>query len=214
MLDAQHVPRVKVCGLARQEDVSCALKAGADALGFVLHAPSPRSVTARQARELTLEVPASVPTVAVVVNANPTSARELLVCSGLQAIQLCGDQLASDWCDFPHPILRRLAVTEEAHQELQAWKSTAAAFVLDHPSSAGGSGRTVDFALAAALCNQANCLLAGGLSADNVAEAIRQVSPLGVDASSRLEQSPGVKDLAAVESFTQNALRTFAELNS
>jgi phosphoribosylanthranilate isomerase len=88
---------------------------------------------------------------------------------------------------------------------IESWRGIAAGFVLDHPSSAGGSGREIDLAIAAELARLAPCLLAGGLDERNVAERVRAVRPAGVDASSRLESAPGHKDPARVTAFIRAA---------
>jgi phosphoribosylanthranilate isomerase len=212
MVELAVLPRVKVCGLARAEDVLGALAAGADALGFVFHPASPRCIAPELAGAVASLLPAWVLTVAVVVEADPSGAAELLRDTGLRAVQLCGDQRPAEWTAFGAPILRRVAVEAGAEQELDAWRAVAAGFVLDHPASAGGSGLTVDRRLAARFCTSYPCLLAGGLDAANVAEAIRVVRPSGVDASSRLERAPGCKDPAAVRAFVAAALDTFAAL--
>ena len=199
------LPRVKVCGLARTEDVHTALAAGADAVGAVHYAPSPRSVEAAQIAALFAEVPPKVLTVGVVVDLTPASVGDFLAASGVRALQLCGAQSPGDWADAPVPLLRRIPVDASGAAEIEAWQGVAAGFVLDHPKTAGGSGQTVDFALAAELAPQAPCLLAGGLSAGNTPEAVDAVRPHGVDASSRLEQMPGRKNPAAVYAFVQAA---------
>lgn len=206
------LPRIKVCGLARIEDVRTAVAAGAEAVGAVHFAPSPRSVEPADIADLFSEVPPEVLTVGVVVDLSPASAAEFLAASGVRALQLCGSQRAAEWADFPVPLLRRIPVDASGTDELAAWSGVAAGFVLDHPKSAGGSGQTVDFERAAQLAAAAPCLLAGGLSAGNVPEAVQQVRPRGVDASSRLEQTPGRKNPAAVYAFVQAAQAALAEL--
>lgn len=199
------LPRVKVCGLARAEDVHTALAAGADAIGAVHFAPSPRSVEAGRIARLFAEVPPDILTVGVVVDLTPERVDEFLTASGVRALQLCGAQRSDDWKDVPVPLLRRIPVDASGAAEIQAWQGVATGFVLDHPKAAGGSGQTVNFALAAKLAAQAPCLLAGGLSASNTLEAVDEVRPHGVDASSRLEQVPGRKNPAAVYAFVQAA---------
>jgi phosphoribosylanthranilate isomerase len=211
MHDSLPLPRVKVCGLTRAEDVAIALSAGADAVGFVLHAPSPRSVDREGAAQLVATMPPGIWTVAVVVETTPDEARRLLESTGLSSIQLCGAQQSKDWRDFPHPILRRIGVESAAFEELEKWRPIARGFVLDHPKSAGGSGEVVDLNLAAKLAGAAPCLLAGGLDGDNVESAIRAVRPCGVDASSRLESRPGCKDPQRIQAFVRQALRTLEQ---
>jgi phosphoribosylanthranilate isomerase len=127
-------------------------------------------------------------------------------------VQLCGSERASDWAGFVALVLRRVAVDAGAQAEIAAWKGIAHGFVLVHPSSAGGSGRAVDAALAAELARNAPCLLAGGLAADNVADRVQAVRPHGVDASSRLESAPGTKDPARVRSFVDAARTALGRL--
>lgn len=207
-----ELPRVKVCGLARMEDVAVAVDSGADALGFVFHPASPRCLESEEANELIAVLPPYVVTVAVVVDIDPTGAESLLRATGASTIQLCGFQEAADWKAFSSPILRRVPVDETGQEELERWLGVASGFVLDHPAAAGGTGETVDLELAARLAAHAPCLLAGGLGPDNVAEAIRAVRPGGVDASSRLESSPGSKSPERVDRYVRQALSTFQDL--
>ncbi len=208
------VPRVKVCGLARPADAALAYTAGADAFGVVHHAPSPRSLDAVAAREVVAELPFGAPAVAVLVDRTPEEAQAFATAAGVAAVQLCGAERAADFAGFPLPLLRRIGVGPGAEEEMAAW-SGAAAFVLDHPSSAGGSGRAVDFGRAAALVAAAGatpCLLAGGLGPDNVAAAVAAVRPHGVDASSRLEAAPGCKDPVLVRAFVAAASAALREI--
>ena len=214
MAEGFELPRVKVCGMTRMEDAASAFEAGADALGFVFHPGSPRCVEPELANELIAVLPPNVLTVAVVVEIEPAVAESLLNATGASAIQLCGFQESADWASFPFPILRRVPVDGSGLAELERWRGVASGFVLDHPAAAGGTGETVDFALAAELAARAPCLLAGGLGAHNVADAIRAVRPRGVDASSRLESSPGVKSPELVRDFVRQALSTFQDLES
>ncbi|MEE8468659.1 MAG: phosphoribosylanthranilate isomerase [Planctomycetota bacterium] len=200
-----ELPRIKVCGLTRAGDVRAALEAGADALGFVQYAPSPRDLSNESAASLMADVPAGVARVLVVVDCTPESASAALAATGADHLQLCGDQRAADWADFCAPILRRIAVQEGAAEELRSWQDVVLGFVLDHPSGPGGSGRCVDGSLAASLASLAPCLLAGGLDQDNVAQRVAQARPAGVDGSSRLESSPGIKDQDRVRAFVAAA---------
>lgn len=205
------LPRVKVCGLTRLEDVLRALEAGADALGFVRHAPSPRHVAPEAAAELIAAAGGRARAVAVLVDATPEDAAAFVRFSGADAVQLCGAERARDWGGFDVPVLRRLAVDEGALEELERWASVALGFVLDHPAGPGGTGRAVDARRAAELARRAPCLLAGGLDAANVAERVREVGPAGVDGSSRLEARPGVKDHRAVGAFVAAARAALAQ---
>lgn len=206
------LPRVKVCGLTRTEDSLFAARHGAEAVGVVMVESSPRTATSAQA-EAIFTACAEVPwKVLVLVGPTPDEAIDLVETTGANAIQLCGQEDPQAFCAFPYPILRRLAVDASAAAELAAWQGIARAFVLDHPAAAGGTGKRVDPDLAAALARQAPCLLAGGLDADNVREAIAQVAPLGVDASSGLELEPGIKSKSAMQDYLQAAHQSLAKL--
>lgn len=205
-----RIPRLKVCGLTRAEDVLQALACGADALGFVHFAPSPRSAELDSIAELVVLAGEAALTVLVVVDVLPAQLKSWVERTGIASVQLCGDEDASAFAGFPVPILRRVAVTAGAAVELERWAGIASAFVLDHPSSAGGSGLSVDLELAAELAAQAPCLLAGGLDPDCVRARVERVRPRGVDASSRLEQEPGVKQPELVRDYLQRAAEALA----
>lgn len=211
---AFQLPTIKVCGLARREDVRAAVAAGAQACGVVHYPSSPRSVERAAIAELLSDIPADILTVGVVVDLQAAEAPAFVQETQVGALQLCGPQRAEDWRSAPVPLLRRIPVDATGARELEAWHGIAAGFVLDHPKSAGGSGETVDFALAAQLAALAPCLLAGGLSAGNVGAAIAAVRPAGVDASSRLEQLPGRKNPAAVLAFVRAATEALASPSS
>ncbi len=199
-------PRVKVCGLTRPEDAAVAVDAGAEAIGFVAWQDSPRHVSAGKVASLVQGLPHGVCSVGVMVQINPDAGLAWAEIAGVDALQLCGEQNASDWKDFPLPLLRRVAVEKGAQESLEAWFEIADAFVLDHPSSPGGSGQEVEHSIAASLVDCAPCILAGGLTPQCVVEAIREVCPVGVDASSGLEIKPGIKDAEKVTSFVTLAL--------
>jgi phosphoribosylanthranilate isomerase len=214
MMGRVAVPRVKVCGITRDEDLIAALAAGASAIGFVEYPASPRAVTAERARALIDLIAGRVPAVAVLVDRDPDFAAAWMRASGATMVQLCGRERAEAWRGFDFPVLRRVAADENAEEEIAAWQGIAAAFVLDHPSAPGGTGLGVDRARAAILARLAPCLLAGGLDENNVDERVRAVRPAGVDASSRLEISPGIKDNARVAAFVRAARVTLEEIGS
>jgi phosphoribosylanthranilate isomerase len=209
-----RLPRVKVCGLRRTEDAAAAVAAGADALGLVLHPPSPRHLEPREAAELVATLPPDVLPVLVTLERAPEALERLARDLGVRAVQLCGAEHAADWRGFPLPLLRRLPVDASAEAELDEWCDVAAGFVLDHPAAPGGTGRDVDLDLAARLAAAAPCLLAGGLDAGSVSAAVERVRPAGVDASSRLESAPGAKDPARIAAFVRAALAAFQEVNA
>ncbi len=177
------MPRIKGCGVRRFEDIVEALELGLDAGGPVARSPP------------------SIPPVAVFVDATRTEAQAWVEGARVRAVQLCGSETPADWRGFPALVIRRVAVDVQAWDELESWRGVAQLFVLDHPRSPGGTGESVDLALAAELARRGDCLLAGGLDASNVAERIARVQPFGVDASSRLESAPGTKDPQRVRDY-------------
>lgn len=212
LADSTEGPLVKVCGLTREVDVLAAIEAGADLLGFVSYPRSPRHLSdlvlvalATAARERGARC------VLVIVDAERDHVDGLVRDAELAAVQLCGSEDPGDWRDAPYPVLRRLGVDEGAHDEVAAWRGVAEAFVLDHPSSPGGTGRVVDPGLAADLARSVPCLLAGGLDAELLAgglpEPLDPRALVGFDASSRLEADLGCKDPSAVTRYVQAARR-------
>lgn len=200
------LPRVKVCGLTRSCDALWARRVGADALG-VVHAPGKgRHVAPHQIKAIFDRVWAPW-RVLVVVHGEPREMRELMVRVGANAIQLCGPQSPEAWRKFPFAIFRRIGVEQAGAQDMVRWQKVARAFVLDHPAHVGGAGVGVDLAQAALLAGQGPCLLAGGLHAGNVAQAIAEVRPQGVDASSKLERCLRQKHSAKVRAYVANAKR-------
>lgn len=198
------VPRVKVCGLTRVCDALWARRMGADALGVVYAPGKGRHVRAHQIKAIFDRVWAPW-RVVVAVKAEPLVMMRLLAKVGGNAIQLCGASSPEDWRRFPFAVLRRVGVDERGAQEIASWQGVANAFVLDHPAHVGGAGLGVDRPLAASLARRAPCLLAGGLHGDNVAQAIAEVSPAGVDASSKLERCLRQKHSAKVKAYVANA---------
>jgi phosphoribosylanthranilate isomerase len=199
-------PLAKVCGLTRAADVEAAIAAGADLLGFVQYERSPRHLSDLQVVALAGAVrERGALSVLVIVDGERSAVDALARDAGLDAVQLCGGERPDDWRDTPYAVLRRLGVDGDAGAEIDRWEGVAAAFVLDHPSAPGGTGRAVDLARAAELALRAPCLLAGGLDADALAAADLPPHLLGFDASSGLESEPGRKCPDALRRYVQAA---------
>ena len=208
-MTSDALPQVKVCGLTNQADVTLAVGLGAEACGFVAVPASPRYVEASIVAEACQEVPPMVRRVGVFVDESPEAVLAYCAEAGLDTAQLCGSECPEAFRGFPLPIWRRLGVDEGELSQGSAWSPLAELFVLDHPSSPGGSGLPVNWALAARFAEAFPCLLAGGLDGENVAQAIRTVRPIGVDASSRLEERPGMKHSERLQEFVTRALAAF-----
>jgi phosphoribosylanthranilate isomerase len=197
--------RVKICGLTRVEDVAAAAECGADAVGLVFHPGSPRSVSMEQARALCAALPAFVTAVGLFVDAPPERVREVLQGVPLELLQFHGTERA-DYCrSFGRRWIKALRMAPGVDPEAAALDYPGAAgLLLDayDPLLAGGTGRTFDWdRIPADLARRV--VLAGGLDAANVAEAIRRVRPFGVDVSGGVESAKGVKDRAKISAFMQ-----------
>jgi phosphoribosylanthranilate isomerase len=203
----EPVPRIKVCGVRSIEDLPAPFPTALAAVGFVNWSRSPRQVTAERAARVIDAIPRRVLPVAVMVEPSPEEAERWLRASGCRVVQLCGYETPEEWIGFPFGILRRIAVDETAQDEIECWSSLASGFVLDHPAAPGGTGARVDTTLARAIAARGDCMLAGGLDPENVAELVRAVRPRGVDASSRLERADGRKDPARIAAFVEAAER-------
>lgn len=187
---------VKICGLTSRAAVAAAVNAGADALGFVF-AESPRRVSPAQAVELAAEVPASVARVAVMLHPAGTEWDEVR------------EIFRPDWLQTEHTDFARLNIPAETGR-LPVYRDTdtvpsdrALPDYLLFEGGRSGAGETADWSRAAVLARHTCLLLAGGLNPDNVASAILQVYPWGVDVSSGVESKPGVKDTGKIAAFVQ-----------
>lgn len=192
---------VKVCGLTRLEDARAALEAGADWLGFILMGESPRRVSPEQARSILDALPGAVG-VAVMVSPSPDEARELAIRAGVRRVQLHGVDAASWPRDFPLPVTFVVPVAEDGAM-LAPLPDKRDLVMLDtaRGQTSGGSGRTFPWFVAATVAAEFQVIVAGGLEGSNVEKMLDQVRPFGVDASSRLEASPGIKDPDKVRRF-------------
>jgi len=187
---------VKICGLSDQQHVRDAVAAGADAVGFVF-AKSVRQVTPQQARAISKNVPATVKRVAVMLH--PSNEEWLKVLDGFSPDVLQTDAGDFDELDVPYSVERWPVF----RQDISAPGEDAGTYLFEGARS--GHGQTVDWSRAAALAKRGRMILAGGLAADNVAEAIATVRPYGVDVSSAVESSPGKKDSQLISGFIDAA---------
>ncbi len=200
---------VKICGITRLTDALHAVQQGATALGFVFWPRSPRYVTPQRAAEIIAEMPSTVTTVGVFVNESVDGIRSVVGQTRLQAVQLHGDEPPAYADGLSWPIFRSVTL-DSAVDMAQAW-SPGTTFLLDAADTVrrGGTGVAVDWPRAATLARQQRIVLAGGLTPLNVADAIRTVQPFGVDVSSGVEASPGVKDFGKVAQFVTSARIAF-----
>jgi phosphoribosylanthranilate isomerase len=204
-------PIFKICGITRLTDALHAVREGATALGFVFVATSPRVVRPEIAAEIVAALPRTVTTVGVFVNATVDEIRAIVRETGISTVQLHGDEESSYADAIDRPIIR--SVTLDDVVEVAAEWPADTTLLLDKadPVRRGGTGEVVDWERAAIVAGERRTILAGGLSAANIEEAIMTVRPFGVDVSSGVEASPGIKDFAKVSLFLKNARAAYAQ---
>jgi len=196
--------RVKVCGLTSYEDAVLALDQDVDALGFNFFPRSPRYIRPEEARAIIRRLPPFTTTVGLFVNvSNPAELAESARYAGVQVLQLHGDESPdycrqlSDWI-----LVKAIRIGQNLAPEPLA-DYPARAFLLDAKDDVffGGTGRTFDWSLAEGIKKLRPIILAGGLHAANIGDAIRTVQPYGVDVCSGVESGPGKKDPAKLREF-------------
>jgi len=195
--------RVKICGICRAGDATRAVELGASAIGFVFWPGSPRYIEPAQARDIAARLPAHVTAIGVFVDQPATYVEEVAELVPLGAVQLHGTESIEAFADVRQPLIKAVHV----HQGFQASTidglPASVTVLLDahDPIRRGGTGRTIDWAVAAAVAARRTTILSGGLNAANVAEAIARVQPHMVDVSSGVESEPGCKDLDKLKEF-------------
>lgn len=194
--------RIKICGITRPEDAACCVEHGADALGFVFYPPSPRHVAPDDAARLVARVPPFVTRVGLFVNASAVEVRAVLDAVPLDLLQFHGDEDAAYCASFGLPYLKAARVRPGLDLlEYAACFPSARAILCDaFVDGYGGGGKTFDWSLVPAGL-PLPLVLSGGLSPDNVGEAIRALRPAAVDVSSGVELGKGVKDHAKIAAF-------------
>ena len=195
--------RIKLCGITRAEDVRLAVELGADALGFVCWKKSPRYVNPDAIGRLTRGLPIFVHRVGVFVNADPDEIVDIVERADLTAIQLHGDEDPMEWADSPIPVIKSIGVGVDFDGAVLGGWPPAVTPLLDtlDAEKRGGTGQTIDWDLAAAAARTRPVILAGGLTPENVEEAVVRVRPFAIDVSSGVERAPGVKDPPRLRAF-------------
>ena len=200
--------RVKICGITLVEDALSAVNAGADAIGLVFYAPSPRAVTIVQAQQIVAAMPPFVSVVGLFVNAKQTEIESVLSKVRLDILQFHGDESASDCQQINLPYYKAIRVKAESNLlQYEAEFKSAKALLLDTYSDAavGGTGQVFDWNL---IPNNLTTpvILAGGLTAENVMQAIQQVRPYAVDVSGGVEATKGIKDVVKIAAFMRGVI--------
>lgn len=200
---------VKICGITNLDDARAAIEAGADALGFNFYPPSPRYITPTDARAIVDLLPSKVLAVGVFVNENsPQDVMRIAEQAGVKGVQLHGDE-SPQYCDALADYFVIKVFSESTgfrDEEVQKYNVAAAMLDAGNKKIRGGTGRVVDWSVAARFRESVPRLfLAGGLSPQNVSEAIETVKPYAVDACSLLENSPRQKNHELIRAFVTQA---------
>lgn len=196
--------RIKICGITNLNDALTALEVGADALGFVFFPKSPRYIEPEQAREIIRELPPLVTVVGVFVDEHIDRVREIVKYCSLALLQLHGTE-SPEYCEwYSQRVIKVFRVKDRASIE-EIKKYSVSGVLLDSYSDKayGGTGSTFDWSLAREVVTLKPVVLAGGLTAENVGQAIAQVRPYGVDVSSGVERAPGNKDHEKMQYFVE-----------
>ena len=206
MVASEKQVKVKVCGMTSLEDALVAVEGGADAVGFIFYKKSPRSVTMKTVREIVLELPPFVDTVGVFVDETAEQINKIADYCNLDIIQLHGDE-SPTFCKK----IRRKVIKAFRIKDMQSVKKISnfqvSGFLLDTFSENlhGGTGKVFDWNLALPAKKFGPVIMAGGLTPNNVQQAVRQIRPYGVDVCSGVESEPGIKDHKKVRAFLKNA---------
>lgn len=202
--------RVKICGITRVEDGVAAAHAGADAIGLVFHGASPRNVLPPQAQAIRRALPPFVTVVGLFVNAAASTVRDVMAQVLLDALQFHGDEPAAECGQFGIPYIKAIHMRDDVdlHQAAATY-ADAQALLLDtyEPARAGGTGRRFDWTRVPHNLPKP-VILAGGLTAENLAHAIALVRPYATDVSGGVESAPGIKDAGKIAAFIKQARGT------
>ena len=198
--------RVKICGITREQDALAAVEHGADAIGLVFYPPSPRCVSVARAAEIVAVLPPFVTTVGLFVNADAETIAEVVEGVGIDLIQFHGNECPEYCAGHGRPWMRALRMKDNLDLDNSVTEFGAArGLLLDayRPGVPGGTGETFDWTrIPGDLAKR--IVLAGGLTPDNVAGAIRQVHPYAVDVSGGVEAEPGIKDANKIARFMRS----------
>jgi len=198
--------KIKICGITDLDDALMAADAGADALGFVFYQRSPRHISPDRAAAIIRALPPFILTVGLFVNEDANTINETADRCGLDIVQLHGEETPEFCSRIRRRVIKAFRVKDSTSLDYLG-SYPVAGCLLDAwtPAAHGGTGQTFNWDLAASATTGSTIILAGGLTPDNVAEAVRTVRPYAVDVSSGVESSPGRKDADKVRHFISRA---------
>ncbi len=205
--------KVKICGITNLEDALMAVEAGADALGFVFFQGSSRHISPDAAAEVIRRLPPFVQTVGLFVNEEAATVNLLADRCGLDIVQLHGDESPEYCTEIRRRIIKAFRVKDGVSLDaLPQYRVAACLLDTWSPAAYGGTGTTFNWDIAARAAASRRIILAGGLTPENVAEAIAAVSPCAVDVSSGVESAPGKKDAGKVSRFISATRSQYREI--
>ncbi len=194
--------KVKICGITRQQDADDAVEAGADALGFIFAESSPRFIEPDVAQSIIKTLPPFVAAVGVFVNAPRNKILDVIRITGIGCLQLHGDEKPGDAEGYSIPVYKAFHVGHDFDIKMLGHYKTSA-YLLDTfvNGQHGGTSRIFDWQVAVDAKRYGRIILSGGITPENVSEAVRVVNPYAVDVNSGVESSPGKKDKSRIRQF-------------
>lgn len=198
--------RVKICGITSMEDASVAFEGGADAVGFIFYRNSPRHITPLAASKIVEGLGPFITTVGVFVNEPPEGIRAAISASGIDCVQLHGEESPLECVGYGVDVIKAVRVRDRS-DIARLREFHVSAYLLDtyREGMHGGTGESFDWDIAVEAKRSGRVILSGGLGPDNVGEAVKRVRPYAVDVSSGVESSPGRKDPDRVLRFIKEA---------
>lgn len=201
--------KVKICGITRLEDALAAAELGADALGFVFYEKSPRYVRPDIAADIIAQLPPFITSVGLFVNPDETIVKEIITQTAVDLLQFHGDEENTFCAQFSRPFIKAIRMAEalDLHKEIEKYPG-ARGILLDayDPQRYGGTGHTFEWSRVHSSLPKP-IIVAGGLTPENVAQAVAMTHPWGVDVSGGVEQSKGIKQRSLIEAFMRGAKR-------
>lgn len=196
--------RVKVCGITNSDDAFRAVELGVDALGFIFYKGSKRFIDPRDAYPIISSLPPFVSTVGVFVNQGPDEIREAVETSGVNTVQLHGDETPEFCAMLPYKLIKAVRVKDTLNtEEVELYPVLAILFDKHTDEMYGGTGTSFDWGVLKGIAISKKVILSGGLTPENVSRAIETVRPYGVDVSTGVEDSPGKKNHMKMRKFIE-----------
>ena len=196
--------RVKICGITNSEDALFAQDCGADALGFIFYKKSRRYILPEKVKKIILKLNPFISKVGVFVNCSSKKINETATNCGLTHIQLHGDETVEFAESLNRPVIKALNFNKLLLAQVDYWQNYSLLVDSGTNESRGGTGKTIPWLELKKITGDSRIILAGGLTAQNVKEAINIINPSAVDVSSGVEKSPGYKDKALVKQFIES----------